>query len=77
MFKRVKCITNRHPRFLMEAYKHDVLIELQNDERFIKRNEAFIVWDEGAWNLYRMADPPRLMGRYENLGRAVFYGRQI
>ena len=77
MFKRIKCITNRHPRFLKEAYQHDNLIDLQNDDRFIRRNEAFIVWDDGAWDLYRMADPPRMMGRYENLMRAVFYGRQV
>jgi hypothetical protein len=77
MFKRIKCITNRHPRFLKEVYKHDVLIDLQNDERFIKRGEPFIRWDDGAWDLWRMADPPRMMGRFENLGRAVFYGRSM
>lgn len=77
MFKRIKCITNRHPRFLKEAYAHDVLIDLQNDERFIKKGEPFIRWDHGAWDLFKMDDPPRMMGRYENLGRAVFYGRKI
>lgn len=77
MFKPIKCITNRHPKFLKEAYKYANLIELHNDERFIQRNDPFIVWDDGAWDLYRMADPPRMMGRYENLMKAVFYGRQI
>jgi len=61
MFKRIKCITNRHPRFLKEVYKHDVLIDLQNDERFIKRGEPFIRWDDGAWDLWRMADPKQMI----------------
>jgi hypothetical protein len=77
MFKRIKTITDRHPRFLKEVYKHNTLIDLHNDERFIKKHEPFIRWDGGAWDLYRMGDPPRMMGRYENLMRAVFYARAI
>lgn len=77
MFKRIKCITNRHPRFLKAAYEHDVLIDLQNDERFIKTGEPFIRWDAGRWYLYRMDDTPIFCGVYNEIRRAVFFGRKI
>lgn len=77
MFKRIKTISDRHSHFLKSAYKHASLIDLQNDERFIKKNEPFIRWDGGAWDLYRMDNPPRMMGRYENLMRAVYYARAM
>lgn len=75
--KRVKCITNRHPLFLKEAYRHDNLLDLQNDARLIKRNEPFLIWDDGCWYLYRMDDPPRMCGVYREIRRAVFFGRKI
>lgn len=77
MFKRIKCITNRHPLFLKEAYLHDNLLDLQNDERFIKKYEPYIVWRDGCWYLYRMEDPPRMCGFFREIRRAVLFGRKM
>ena len=74
-FTKIKTITNRSPGFLKVAYRLDHLIDLQNDQRFIKPGEVFITYDDGAWDLWRQSDPPRYMGRYESLNKAVFYGR--
>lgn len=74
-FTRIKTITNRSPGFLKVAYRLDHLIDLQNDQRFIKPGEVFITYDDGAWDLWRQSDPPRYIGRYESLNKAVFYGR--
>ena len=74
-FTKIKTITNRSPGFLKVAYRLDHLIDLQNDQRFIKPGEVFITYDDGAWDLWRQSDPPRYMGRYESLNKAVLYGR--
>ena len=74
-FTKIKTITNRSPGFLKVAYRLDHLIDLQNDQRFIKPGEVFITYDDGAWDLWRQSDTPRYMGRYESLNKAVFYGR--
>ena len=71
----IKTITDRDPIFLKTAYKHDNLIDLQNDERFIKTNEKFIRYSAGVWELYRMGKDRqrRIVGRYDKLTRAVFH----
>lgn len=76
MFKQVKCITNRNPTFLKEAYKYSNLVDLQNDERFIEPNEKFIQYD-GVWQVWRMPKDkrPKLVGRFDNLMSAVYRAR--
>jgi len=75
IFEKMNAITCREPAFLKAAYKFSHLVELQNDKKSIKRGLVFITYDDGAWDLWRQSDPPRYLGRYESLNRAVFYGR--
>jgi len=71
----IKTITDHDPTFLKTAYKHDNLVDLKNDERFIKTNEKFIRYAAGVWELYRMDKDRqrRIVGRYDKLTRAVFH----
>ncbi len=43
--QQVKAVTNRHPKFLKEAYKLDGIVDLVNDERWISHGDRFIRFD--------------------------------
>ena len=75
--KPVKTITNRDPVFLKTVYKFDLLVNLQNDDRFINNGEKFIQYTNTNWEVYRMNKEriPRLCGRFNSLHRAVFRAR--
>jgi hypothetical protein len=80
--RKVKTITQRNPIFLQTAYKYDHLIDLQNDDRFIKSGERFITYnaDRKIWSVYRMPKdrekPRRLSGNYDNIISAVYCALQ-
>lgn len=71
----VKTITDRDPKFLKEAYKFDNLIDLHNDERFIKHGESYIKYDRGWFAVYTHGDSPRLRSRSRDLITAVCKAR--
>ena len=80
--RKVKTLTKRNPIFLQTAYKYDHLIDLQNDDRFIKSGERFITYnaERKIWSVYRMPKdrekPRRLSGNYDNLISAVYCALQ-
>ena len=79
VIKKVKTITNRDATFLKTAYKYDVLVDLQNDESFIKSGERFIDYIEGKWCVFKL-DKLRIrryIGAYPNLHSAVFAAKII
>lgn len=75
--QKVKAITDHRPSFLKDAYKHDNLVELMNDERFIDVGERYIKYTPKSWKVYRMdkSRVPRICGSYPTITKAVFYAR--
>jgi hypothetical protein len=71
----VKTITDRDPKFLKEAYKFGNLVDLQNDERFIKHGESYIRYVRGWYAVYTHGDSPRLRSRSKDLITAVCKAR--
>lgn len=74
---KIKTITNRDPKFLKDAYKHDHLIDLMNHESFIDDGEKFLRYEDGIWKLFKMPKDrfPRLYGRFKTLHSAVYNAR--
>ena len=74
---KVKAITQRDPEFLKTTYKYDNLVDLQNDERFIKIGEKFLRYKDGLWMVYKMNKEriPRLCGKFKTLHTAVYRAR--
>lgn len=73
---RVKCITDRDPGFLQEAYKEDDLDLIPHDG-FVRHAENYIKWSRQGWSVYMMTIErvPRFVGRYPTCKRAIFYAR--
>ena len=70
---KVKAITSNDPNFLKITYKYDSLIELVNDEIYIKPHEKYIVYKR-KWITYRMGTDriPKKQGSYDNMFSALF-----
>ena len=70
---KVKAITSNDPHFLQTVYKYDDLIDLVNDEIYIKPHETYIIY-KGRWLTYRMGTDriPKRKGIYNNLFSAMF-----
>ena len=73
---KVKAVTSNDPTFLKTAYKYDHLIELVNNEIYIRRNECYITY-QGQWFVYRMGldFKPRRQGQYNNVFSAIYKAR--
>ena len=68
----LRCITDRAPAFLKEAYRHNV--PLVDHEGWIEPLEVFIRWEGKRWVTYRMTleRVPIPLKRYETLTRCLF-----
>ena len=75
--KPVKAITNRHPKFLKEAYKLDGIVDLINDERYLSYGDRFIRFDGGAFAVLIKTDTPVQINKFDNLMSAVNCARRI
>lgn len=73
----LRCITDRDPLFLKEAYRHNV--DLVDHEGWIKPLEVFIKWESKRWITYRMTVErvPVALKRYETLTRLLFDNQSI
>lgn len=69
----VKAVTNRHPKFLKEAYKLDGVVDLVNDERWISHGDRFIRFDGNSQSFVVCikADNPINVRKFDNLRSAV------
>jgi hypothetical protein len=67
----VKAVTNRHPKFLKEAYKLDGVVDLVNDERWISHGDRFIRFDGLSFVVCIKADNPINVRKFDNLRSAV------
>ena len=71
----VKAITNRHPTFLKQAYKHE-RIKLYNDDRFFKVGDRYIKFDpdDQRFCVFKhTGNYPRFIGSYDNIVSAMFH----
>jgi hypothetical protein len=70
----LKCITNRDPRFLKEAYREE--LDLVPHAGWIEPQERYIEWTGDFWLVLTMTIErvPRFFGRYPTCKRAIFYG---
>lgn len=68
----LRCITDRAPVFLKQAYLHNVM--LVDHEGWIKPLEVFIKYEKRRWVTYRMTAErvPVALKRYESLTRLLF-----
>lgn len=67
----IKAVTNRHPKFLKEAYKLDGVVDLVNDERWISHGDRFIRFDGLSFVVCIKADNPINVRKFDNLRSAV------
>lgn len=73
----VKAVTNRHPKFLKEAYKLDGVVDLVNDERWISHGDRFIRFDGLSFVVCIKADNPINVRKFDNLRSAVNCANRI
>ncbi len=77
--QQVKAVTNRHPKFLKEAYKLDGTVDLVNDERYIGFGQRFIRFDDKSESFVVCikTDVPIRVGKFDNLRSAVNCANRI
>ena len=73
----VKAVTNRHPKFLKEAYKLDGVVDLVNDERWISHGDRFIRFDGLSFVVCIKADNPISVRKFNNLRSAVNCAKRV
>jgi hypothetical protein len=75
--RKIKVITQSNPIFLKTVYKHDDLVDLQNDDRWLKRNERFITYADATWYVRRKDAEgyPRLCGSFTTFLSAIYCAR--
>lgn len=74
---KVKAITCRDPTFLKTTYALDHIIDLIDDEKYLKTHERYIKFD-GRWRLFRMGSDriPRHQGIFDNISTAIHKARK-
>ncbi len=75
--QQVKAVTNRHPKFLKEAYKLDGIVHLVNDERWISHGDRFIRFDGLSFVVCIKTDNPISVRKFDNLRSAVNCAKRI
>lgn len=74
----VKAVTNRHPKFLKEAYNMDGVVDLVNDERYLGRGDRFIRFDGVSFVVcIKTADTLISVRKFDNLRSAVNCAKRV
>lgn len=75
----IRAVTDRHPVFLKEAYALDGIVDLINDERWVKHGDRFIRFDRDTLSFVVCikSDTPIRVRRFNNLRSAVNCARRI
>lgn len=77
---KAKAVTHHHHLFLKQAYKHDSLVELVNDERYLAHGDRYIKFDPKTCTFgvfIHTSDRPVRVRKFENLLSAVNCARRL
>ena len=74
-----KAVTNRHPVFLKAAYKHGLMVDLFNDERWFSPGDKYIRFDPSTQSFVvciKTTDRPLTVRIFDNMMSAINCARR-